>query len=212
MDIKESIKEIPTLTESVKSMIQTLKEKFMEKVEQSFSESKLKDGTIISYESESLEKGVPLFVLDEAGNRLPAPDGEHVLEDGSVIVVIEGIVSEVKPAEPIEEEEMSGDAAPTAKPLNESDVKRIVETIVKETVFSNAEYVAKFEAIENENKELKSEVEKLSALLKETFSIVEKISAEPSEKPKERKDGFMIKTLDEREKEKQEFRKKYFTN
>ena len=51
--------------------------------EQTFIDAKLMDGTIIRYES--LEVGMPLMVIDEAGNELPAPDGEHELEDGTIV-------------------------------------------------------------------------------------------------------------------------------
>ena len=39
---------------------------------ETFVDAKLMDGTIVRYEK--LEVGMPLLVIDEAGNELPAPD------------------------------------------------------------------------------------------------------------------------------------------
>jgi hypothetical protein len=38
------------------------------------------------------------MVTDEAGNTAPAPDGEHKLADGRILVVAGGKVADVKPA------------------------------------------------------------------------------------------------------------------
>ena len=48
---------------------------------------------------EDLEAGREVFVLDEDGNRVPAPDGEYTTEDGKVIVVVEGRVAEIRDPE-----------------------------------------------------------------------------------------------------------------
>lgn len=53
-----------------------------------FADAKLQDGTIVS--AEAFEPGQDLFIIDEAGEKLPAPDGEHTLEDGSKVVVKDG--------------------------------------------------------------------------------------------------------------------------
>lgn len=48
---------------------------------------------------EDLEAGREVFVLDEDGNRVPAPDGEYTTADGKVIVVVEGRVAEIRDPE-----------------------------------------------------------------------------------------------------------------
>jgi hypothetical protein len=53
-----------------------------------FADAKLEDGTIVS--AEAFEPGQDLFIIDESGNRIPAPDGEHTLEDGSKVVTKDG--------------------------------------------------------------------------------------------------------------------------
>lgn len=63
-----------------------------------------KEGVVVSFEGDEIEVGTELFIFDEAGERLPAPDGDHFLEDGTKIVVVEGKVSEiVAPEMPVEE-------------------------------------------------------------------------------------------------------------
>ena len=55
-------------------------------------------GTLV-YEGD-LAVGTPVNIVGEGGETTPAPDGEYTAPDGSVIVVAEGKVSEIKPAEP----------------------------------------------------------------------------------------------------------------
>lgn len=204
MDIKESLKAIPEL-------VAMLKAKFSGEVAQNFKDMKLEDGTIIRYEGDMPEKGMPIFVLNEAGEQLPLPDGEYLNpEDGSVIIVMGGIISDVKAKEaeveaPAEEAVMS-----EAKPMGEADVKRIVESIVKETIFSKEEIESFTNTLKAENESLKKDLEIQKELLKETFAIVEKIASSPSEPSKhEKKDGF--KKVESYEINIDEFRKKYLT-
>jgi len=69
------------------------------------AEAKKQDGTIVYTDADEFAPGVSVFIK-EGEEVLPAPDGEHVLEDGSVVVVADGAVESIKEAE-AEEEEMS---------------------------------------------------------------------------------------------------------
>jgi len=62
-----------------------------------FADAKLTDGTIVS--AEAFEPGQDLFILDEAGEKTPAPDGEHTLEDGSKVVVKDGKIESITKSE-----------------------------------------------------------------------------------------------------------------
>lgn len=62
-----------------------------------FADAKLQDGTIVS--AEAFEPGQDLFIIDEAGNRIPAPDGEHTLEDGSKVVTKDGKIESITKSE-----------------------------------------------------------------------------------------------------------------
>lgn len=62
-----------------------------------FADAKLQDGTIVS--AEAFEPGQDLFIIDEAGNRIPAPDGEHILEDGTCVYVTGGKIDRLEKLE-----------------------------------------------------------------------------------------------------------------
>ena len=72
-------------------------------------EGKLTDGTMVATPSDSFAVGSEFYVIDAEGNPLPAPDGEHTLEGGMVIVTANGLITEVKDAP--EEAEMSEEVA-----------------------------------------------------------------------------------------------------
>ena len=62
-------------------------------------------------EDEDLKEGDAVFVIDEEGNRVPAPDGDYTTEDGKVITVVEGkVASIVDPKAEVDEEESKEDA------------------------------------------------------------------------------------------------------
>lgn len=86
---------------------------------QVFKDAKLQDGTIVS--AETFEPGQDLMIIDEAGNRTPAPDGEHILEDGTCVYVSGGKIDRVEAAveEAIAEEEMAIDTAELAPLVEE---------------------------------------------------------------------------------------------
>ena len=119
---------------------------------------KLMDGiTIIEADSFEAESAVAIVTEDE--QKIPMPIGEYELEDGRMLVVaVEGIIAEVKEAaeeEPVAEEpEVEEEVeAQTEAP---KDVKKTVESIIKETFFSE------MEALKLENEELKAKLEMFS--------------------------------------------------
>ena len=144
--------------------------------EQTFIDAKLMDGTIIRYES--LEVGMPLMVIDEAGNELPAPDGEHELEDGTKVTVESGIITEV---ESKEEEAPEAEEAPIEQPMAavESVSKEDFESLKNEV----SDLKSKFEEFSKSNETLSADNIALKEIVKETFSIVEKLANVPSENP-----------------------------
>ena len=96
-----------------------------------------------------LAVGVDVYVGDE-----PAADGEYVLEDGRIVVVTEGKVSEIKeaePAEPTEPAEPVANAEPT-EPATEPTEPAYDEkqAVINELTAKVADLEA--ELIEKENK------------------------------------------------------------
>ena len=69
--------------------------------EQELASVKTDKGDLL-YDGE-LAAGTEVFVLDEEGNQVSAPDGDYTLENGNVVKVAEGKVSEIVEAEPAEE-------------------------------------------------------------------------------------------------------------
>jgi len=143
---------------------------------EAFIDAKLVDGTIVRYES--LEVGLPLMVIDEAGNELPAPDGEHELEDGTMLTVEGGIITEVATKE---EEAPEMEEAPIEQPM------AAVETVSKEdfeTLKTEVDNLkTRFEEFTKTNETLTADNVALKEIVKETFSIVEKLAKVPSDNP-----------------------------
>ena len=81
-------------------------------------EGVLADGTVEATPNEAFEVGAELYVIDAEGNPQPAPDGEHTLDNGMVLVSVGGFITEVTEVE-IAEEEMSADIAATIAAMDE---------------------------------------------------------------------------------------------
>ena len=162
----------------VKELLTKLKEIFSEDT-MSFEEAKLADGiTIVKWEG-PLAEGTSVVVVSESGE-VPAPDGEHELQDGRKITVENGKVTAlVMPESPIETPE-----APV-----EIEIEAASETKVEEMVSALEAKVAKMEemvaALEAKIAEKMGTTEEKMNSQKEAFSklveIVEKLADAPSE-------------------------------
>ena len=125
-----------------------VKKHFSTEKEQKFATAKLKDGTMIYYDGETPMEGMPIFVLDENQNPVPAADGVLDLEDGSQIEVKGGVIAAIKPAE-TPTPEATQTVAPQmddAAPITGGQAKTIIESIVKESRFASEEAVKANEA------------------------------------------------------------------
>ena len=133
---------------------------------------KLDNGTVIS--ADEFAEGQPVFIVTE-DERIAMPVGEYQMEDGSVLVVEEeGMIAAIKSGEEEEvveeevvEEEMSGTAAP----------KKVVESNVVETHFSDEQKNELVEAILSSVtpliEELQNKVNELEAKLSSEEEVVE---------------------------------------
>lgn len=104
---------------------------------------------------EPLKVGDTVYVENESGDRVPAEDGEYTLENGDVIVVVDGRVSEIREAEVAEEE-----------PEVETEMETETEGADEELDNLRAEVdnlKAEIEAKDAEIADLKAEIEKLKA-------------------------------------------------
>ena len=136
---------------------------------------KLADG-VTMIEAEAFEPEMEVFVVTEDDQKIPVPVGEYEMEDGRILVVeVEGIVKEVKEKmeeEPAMEEEPTVEVEVEAKETSAPTPKKTIESVVKESFFSEIEELKK------ENETLKAE---LSALKNPT---IENTEVELSEEPK----------------------------
>jgi len=123
---------------------------------------KLEDGVTI-IEADAFEAEAEVVIITEDEQRIPLPIGEYKMEDGMILVIAEeGIIAEIK-EEAAEEEVIEEEAEKEYEEKEEEmateeakPVKKVVESISKETYFTE------IEALKKENEELKSEIEKLS--------------------------------------------------
>ena len=143
-------------------------------IEVKLEQMKLNDGVTV-IEADNFEANNEIFVVTEDDQRIPLPVGEYVVENGMLLIVTqEGVIAEIKeqeaPAE-VEEEELEKPQAP-AETIEKAQVKKTVESMVKETFFSE------YEALKSENEALKTQL----AQMEEPKAIVH--NPEPTEKVK----------------------------
>ena len=140
---------------------------------------KLSDGVTV-LEAEMFEAGNEVFVVTEDEQKIALPIGEYELEDGRMLIVVEeGVISEIKEKEE-EEEEMPEEAPIEEEAKKEQEMetskaapKKIVESMIKESFFSE------IEALKNENIALKAELSKLKEAKEVELSEVKPISFNP---------------------------------
>jgi len=127
---------------------------------------KLDDSTT-TVEAESFEKGSEIMIVTEDEQKIALPVGEYKMQSGEILVVKEeGVIDEIKAEEKEEEETIEEDSKKEEDYKEEEEVeasteevkpvKKTVESIVKETFFTE------MEALKKENEELKAEIELLS--------------------------------------------------
>ena len=125
---------------------------------------KLIDGITI-FEADTFEAEKEVFIVTEDEQKIPVPIGEYELEDGRILVVVEeGIISELKEKADEVEEEVVEEEAKSEEGYKEDEeemkatpsAKKTIESVVKETFF------AEIEKLTQENIELKAKLENLS--------------------------------------------------
>lgn len=137
---------------------------------------KLIDGQTV-IEAETFEAGKDVFVVTEEGN-VPVPSGNYELETGQILVVEQdGVIKEILEAEAVAEAEEAEEnpnpeeavEAKDKEKMSDKPVRRTIESIVKETVFSRVEELSK------ENETLKAELSTIKKELEEEKAV--KLSA-----------------------------------
>jgi hypothetical protein len=117
------------------------------------------DDNVTVIEAEAFEADNEVVVVTEDEQKIPLPVGNYNLEDGRVLVVAEeGLIAEVKEKEEevaVEEEVEVEKDEPMEEEMSDAptkEVKKTIESVVKETFFSE------MEALKKENEELKAKL------------------------------------------------------
>lgn len=122
----------------------------------------LDNGTII--EAEIFEAGQPVFIVN-GEDRVALPIGEYTLDNGMILVVeVEGEIKEVREAvaEAPEEEAPAVEEEVEAQATQNTIAKKVIESTVRESHFSQEEVDA-----------LKAEIETLKTELAKQVEVVE---------------------------------------
>jgi len=136
------------------------------------AESVLEDG-VTRVEAESFEAGSKLFVVSESGEKAPAPEGNHTLEDGTKVSVdANGTITEVIKPEPkveveieaaAEEEVPAGEESAAQPTKSESEiVKEEMKKMIMQCMEAIEEVAKEVAVVKEEMSSYKSKMEKMS--------------------------------------------------
>jgi hypothetical protein len=129
-------------------------------MEVKLEQRKMADGVTL-IEADAFEMDNEVFVITEDEQKIPVPIGEYEMEDGMILIVVEeGLIADFK-EKATEEEEAPVEEAPVVEEEVEAKneniaPKKTIESVVKETFFSE------MEALTKENNELKAKLELLT--------------------------------------------------
>jgi hypothetical protein len=170
------------MKEQVKELFNTLKGLIAEQygsdavetpqiVTEAFASVKTVDGVALVVEGE-LAVGSKVTVQMPEGEVVPAPEGAHTLEDGTVIVIVDGAIAEINP---VATEEAAPEEMATDEPKEDYATKF-------------AEILARVEALEaklNGSFATSEEVSKVREIANATFKVVEELVSVPAEPVKQ---------------------------
>ncbi len=150
-----------------------------ENAEVKFAVATLDSGQEIQTEADSFAVGASVFVVNDEGEQIPLPDGDYTLQDGSMLVVAEGAITEVKEAEePAVEAEEDKEEEMSEEPKEVEEVEASSEVLTREDV---AGMIA--EAIEATKAEFSSQIEerdaKITELSKQAASSISRAPKAP---------------------------------
>jgi len=185
MNLQEVFKKIEmALTPSV--------EETQEEVKVEMATMKLAGGVVV--EAESFEAGENVFLLGEDGEKVAAPVGEHELEDGRILVIVEeGVIAEIRESgseeeAPAQEEEASSEemAEVEMEYVSKEEFTAAIDEI-KEMIagmMPKEEQSAETEEVEMNAEETTEEVveEKVEMSAEEDVPAAKKVTAAPVEK------------------------------
>lgn len=174
MEARKALEQIKAMLFAEQSEVVSQEEVVIE-----FAEGVLADGTIVKFDK--LEAGGMISVVTPDGE-IPAPVGEHELEDGTIVVVSEeGVISEVKLK--VEEEDGNEIEIEMAEEEEAAQEEEVVVEDPQPDKFAeiNEKFEAKFAEVESKINTLNEVATKLVEFM-DAFAKVE--TAEETQKPK----------------------------
>lgn len=142
---------LESITNAIKEGFEAILSNKQEEVVVELAQIKLIDGVTI-LEAESFEAGMPVFVVAENGEKVPAPIGEHELEDGKILVITEeGMIAEIKEKVVEDVQEESADFE-----MNADETQKFVDMIREMFTQFSKQVANEIEAIKVE---MKAEIE-----------------------------------------------------
>jgi len=132
-------------------------------VKEIFVEAKLKDGTIVKVEGEGLAEGAAVKVITEdMPDGIAAPDGLHMLEDGTEIETKEGLITSIKEA--IKEGDAEVDASEDEMPEGvdggdpiQIELMEMLKDFMKKMAEKMSQMEQKMSSVENDFNAFKKE-------------------------------------------------------
>ena len=152
--------------------------------------------------------GDSIVIIDEEGNEVKAESGEYRADNGNIIVIEDGVVSEVreeeKPVEepvekPVEEPVEEPMAEPEPKPQEEPIAVPVIDPDIDEEDVKIAELEAKVKELETENEQLRAKIKELEEkpAVKPASEEFERINH--IERPKDKKLGRLYDIINAKE-------------
>lgn len=152
--------------------------------------------------------GDSIVIIDEEGNEVKAESGEYRADNGNIIVIEDGVVTEVreeeKPVEepveePVEKPVEEPMAEPEPKPQEEPIAVPVIDPDIDEEDIKIAELEAKVKELETENEQLRAKIKEL-----EEKPVVKPASEEFDrinhiERPKDKKLGRLYDIINAKE-------------
>lgn len=175
-----------SLIEKVNTLLQKIEQRFSTDTPPAgktleMGEAKLKDGTIVTYQGE-LNVGSVLNVVASGGEPTPAPNGDHELEDGTIVTVADGVVTDIKKAGEGDGEGESAEVIVNAKKVEEMQAE----------IASLREQLGKYADLANQFASLKEDATKQNETVQNLFEAVQLLSqtVEPETNPAPSKQSF----------------------
>lgn len=148
--------------------------------------------------------GDSIVIIDEEGNEVKAESGEYRADNGNIIVIEDGVVTEVreeeKPVEePVEEPMAEPESKPQEEPIVEPIAVPVIDPDIDEEDVKIAELEAKVKELETENEQLRAKIKELEEkpVVKPASEEFERINH--IERPKDKKLGRLYDIINAKE-------------